>query len=97
MQSNVVFTDHKFINTVHMYSVVSVVGTESKEDCHKELMQKLICWVCCICMKARKKMLIWVAEVHSLPNLLSYMNDSILKCILTVYHHKYALNLHKTL
>jgi hypothetical protein len=45
----------------------------------------------------QKKMLICVAEVHSLPNLLSYMNYNILKCILTVYFHKYALNLYKNL
>jgi len=41
--------------------------------------------------------LVLVAEVHSLHNLLSYMNCKILKCILTAYCHKYALNLHKTL
>jgi len=45
----------------------------------------------------QKKMLIWVAEVHSLHNLLSYMNYRILKYILIAYCHKYAHNLHKTL
>jgi len=30
---------NKFSNTVHVYSVVSVFGIESKEDCHKEWMQ----------------------------------------------------------
>jgi len=43
----------------------------------------------------QKKMLIWVAEVHSLHNPLSYMNYKILKCVLIAYCHKYAHNLHK--
>lgn len=47
--------------------------------------------------KDQTVMLIWVAEGHSLHNLLSYMNYKILKCILTAYCHKFALNLHKTL